>query len=171
MCKKIPPARSELGCRQFLSVTVEDSVLWPPGEAWIRGSACPCKFLPTIIAETFFSQYIVCFFASPSLLLHLLHDFHTITNIFVFFRPIWRCWSYTARQTRLWLLWVKSFGIQHFPLRLTQKGIFWSDKCPYHPAKVVQNVCVPIAALTVVFLQDHIRQRIRGDGSHLPRLP
>lgn len=93
------------------------------------------------------SFYRIGFFVSSHI--YCIDAFHATISILVFSRPMWRCWSYTARQTRLWLLWViKSFGIQHFPLRITQKGIFWSDKCTSHPADCVcahcrSNSCVP----------------------------
>lgn len=71
VCKKVPPARSELGCWQFLSVMVEDSALWPSGEAWIWRSACPCKFLLCL--------HVSLFHLSPH-----KHFFYTVYECFLF---------------------------------------------------------------------------------------
>lgn len=66
VCKKVPPARSELGCWQFLCVMVEDSTLWPSGKARIWRSACPCKFF-----VCFFKIYILYRMFSSCFLLSL----------------------------------------------------------------------------------------------------
>lgn len=63
----------------------------------------------------------------------LLLSFPSIENfILFFFRLMWRCWSYTARQTRLLPLSViKFFGIFHFPFESNPnpRGICCPVKC------------------------------------------
>lgn len=94
VCKKVPPARSELGCWQFLSVMVEDSALWPSGEAWIWRSACPCKFLLCLHVSLFhlsphkhfFLHSIRVFFVSLAFPhLYCIEIFHAIINSLLFF--------------------------------------------------------------------------------------
>lgn len=113
VCKTVPSARCVPGRWRILSVTLEDPVLWPSGKVRKWGLSCSCKF------------YLHLHVIGHILPVCYCDGFMLFLKFPLFFsRLMWKYWSYTARQTRLWLFWVmRSFGKLHLLLKSSQKNI------------------------------------------------
>lgn len=112
VCKTVPSARRVPGCQRNLSVTLEDPVLWPSGAVRKWGLPCSCKFY--LHLHVIWPIFQVCYCDGSMLFLKFP----------LVFRPMWKYWSCTARQTRLWLFGVmRSFGKLHLLLKSSQKNI------------------------------------------------